>query len=692
MDLSLVIVTHNSSSQIENCLESIDAHPPSCEYETIVIDNASADGTPETVRRRFPHVRLVTNSDNRGYSRGVNQGMSLATGGAILVLNPDIILQRGSVDALLEFMRDHPRAGIMGAKLLYPDGRLQHSCRTFYSIKVLLLRRTFLGKLFPNAKTLRDHLMLDYDHETPREVDWIIGACMLVRREALEQVGKMDERFFLYLEDTDWCYRMKHRGWSVHYVPSSVMIHAYERSSARSILRKPFVIHMLSLLRYYEKWNRIFYFLRRHRAALKSILFVLSDLVAINLAFFAAYFLRDWFHPFFTKQLYPLDWYRYFVYFYNLIYFVTFLFSGLYRIRRETVWIEELLRIARAAFLVLAILLAATYISRIRIYSRAVLLGHTIFSILLATGFRQIIRSIHRELVKASFDLKRVLILGSEEEVSRIEKSLTDFPELGIDIVGYIGDGDDSLGKVGELPEVVERFRIQEVIVFPSFHEEESLIPFMVRSRGKMIQVRVISPLARFLGTGVRVEELAGYHTFTIDRGFFFLVWCGFKRIVDVGAALILIPFVSLFSLIYFIFGKITGIITFYRETRLAAAGAPIRWPRAVAASGRESSDLVKIELWFYLLTGRLSLVGPPPAHTAWTMEQTVRDIYRFRPGITGNWRIAHYDDWTNATEDEILQMQSCSPTREIIILARSITLMLRGVYPAWFHNERRNP
>lgn len=691
MDCSIVIVTHNSASQVECCLESIEANPPSCEFETIVIDNASVDGTPESIRQRFPHVQLEANPENRGYSRGVNQGMRLASGGAILILNPDIVVQKGSADALLEFMRDNPRAGIMGAKLLYPDGRLQYSCRTFYTVKVLLLRRTFLGKLFPRAKTLQKHLMIDYDHATPREVDWIIGACMLVRREAIEQVGTMDERFFLYLEDTDWCYRMKNRGWSVYYVPDSVMIHAYERSSARSVLRKPFIIHMLSLLRYYEKWNRIFYFLRRHRGALKSIVFVLSDLIAINLAFFAAYYLRDLFQPFFTHRLYPLDWYRFFIYFYNLIYFLTFLFSGLYRIRRETAWIEEFLRLARSAFLVLAILMAATYITRIRIYSRAVLVGHTVLSILLAAGLRRIIRGIHRELVKASFDLKRVLILGDREDVAGLESRLSAFPELGIDVVGYIGDGEDSLGSVGELPEVVERFRIQEVIVLPSFHEEEPLLPFMVHSRGKMIQVRVISPLARFLGTGTRVEELGGLHTFTIERGFFFLAWCGLKRTGDIISALILLPFVSFFSVIHYIYGRITGNVTFYKEIRRGVGGRNISWPRAVTASGRESADIFKIELWFNLLAGRLSLVGPPPAHSSWSMEQTARDIYRFRPGITGGWRVTPYEEWVNAAEDEILQMQNCSPTREVVILAQSIGCILSGMYPAWFYKERRN-
>jgi lipopolysaccharide/colanic/teichoic acid biosynthesis glycosyltransferase len=207
-----------------------------------------------------------------------------------------------------------------------------------------------------------------------------------------------------------------------------------------------------------------------------------------------------------------------------------------------------------------------------------------------------------------------------------------------------------------------------------------------------MIQVRVISPLARFLGTGVRVEELAGFHTFAIERGFFSIAWCGLKRLVDIAVALVLIPFVVLFSLLHFVFGKITRSITFFSEARIGADGATLRWPRAVTASGHESADFLKAGLWFNLLIGRLSLIGPPPVLAERPMTREERELYRFRPGITGNWRVSHSEDWKNAAEDEILQMQNCSPTREIIILARSAVLMLRGRYPAWFHNERRNP
>lgn len=687
MDISIVIVTHNSLSPVVDCLSSLHEHPPSFPHEIIVIDNASTDGTREGIADRFGGVRLIENRENVGYSRGVNQGIRLSAGRMVLVLNPDIVVGEGSIDRLLAFMDRTGDAGIAGAKLVYPDGRLQYSCRSFYTLRALLLRRTFLGKLFPRARAIRDHLLIDYDHETPRRVDWVLGACMMVRREAIDQVGTMDERFFLYFEDIDWCYRMKQQGWHVYYVPDSVMIHRYERSSATSILRKPFLIHLLSLLRYYEKWNRIFYFLRRHRGALKALVFVTSDLIAINLSFFAAYYLRDLLQPLFVNKLYPLDWYYFFILFCSLITLLTFLFSGLYRIRRETSWVDESFRVARSIVLVLVIMTAATYLTRIRIYSRMVLLAQAVIGVVAVAGFRRFIRYVHRELVKARFDLKRVLLIGDRDEAERTAAELAGAPELGIDIVGRVNDDPDSLGTVRELSEIVERFKVQEVLVLPSYQGGEDLLPFLVHSRGRMIQVRVVSPLARLLGGGARVEEMDGLHVFSVERGGLFLFWSGLKRAIDFVTAIVLLPPSAFFSSFYRIYGTMTGRVHFFRETRLWN-GKEIRWPRGVRTGGGEVSDFLKFELFVLVLLGRLSFTGPPPVLPSWSADGALIERSTFRGGITGDWRISYGTDRRTAMENEMLEMRSWSFTREIVILVRSSRAMLTGYYPAWFYNE----
>ena len=687
MDLSIIIVTYNSRAPVERCIASIETHEPRRAYEIIVVDNASGDGTAEAVAKRFPRVRVAANGENVGYSRGVNQGIRLSSGRAILILNPDIIVREGSIDRLTEFMDAHPDAGIVGSKLVYPDGRLQYSCRSFYTMSALVLRRTFFGALFPRAKPLRDHLLLDYDHETPRTVDWIIGACMLVRREALEKVGAMDERFFLYFEDIDWCNRMKRHGWSVYYAPGSVMTHTYERSSAKSILRKPFLIHMLSLMRYYEKWNRFFYAVRRNRGAIKASVFAVSDLVALNLSFFAAYHLRNLLQAMFQYGLYPIGWYGAFILFSNLVFFIALVAGGLYRVRRETSFSEEFMRVVRAVFLGLVVLMAATYISKVRIYSRAVVLGHAGIAVFAIALFRRVIREMHRELVKARFDLKRVLIVGSQEEAVELTDRLAGAPELGIDVVGYVGDGAGALGTPEELPDLLERFKIQEVLICRSRQNDRALLPFLAHSRRRVIQIRMISPLARFLGQGVRVEELAGLAVFSLERRILFGLERGIKRLSDCAAGAIALPFVECAFLGYRLYGRMRGTVTFFGEERKGRRGSPLAWPRVLRASGREAGDFVKPALCLALIGGKLSLVGPPSLYEEPADEFTAA-LARMRPGITGRWRLSRSGSKRQALEEEALGLESWSLERDMMTFMESIGMLCSGAYPRWFFSK----
>ena len=685
MDISIIIVTHNSLSPVEECLESIEQHPPAGEYEVVIVDNASTDGSPEMIGRRFPSVRLHANRENIGYSRGVNQGIESSSGRLFLVLNPDIVVREGSIDRLVSFLERTPDAGIAASKLIYPDGRLQHSCRRFYNLTVLLLRRTLLGKIFPNARPLREHLMLDYDHETARKVDWVIGACLLVRREAIEKVGSMDERFFLYFEDIDWCYRMQHHGWAVYYVPESVMVHRYERSSAKSIFKKPIIIHILSMLRYVEKWNRIFYFLRRHRNALKSFIFVLGDIVTINASFVAAYYLRVLLQPFFKFGLYPIDWYLNFVLFYNMIYLFTFFFSRLYNVRRETLWSEELFMIMKATALGAAFLMASTYLTRVRIFSRAVVLGQSFIIIIVAICLRRLMRFFHRQLVKANFDLKRVLIVGERNEVEELYERLISDPGLGIEVVGSIDGSPESLGGLADIPDIVEKFKAQEVFVLPSHLNSSAMLPLFAHSGGRMIQVRRVTPLARFVGSGVRVDKLAGYYMFTMERGVVQLLWGIIKRVMDIAIAVLVLPFSALFSLFYYLLVGLAGRARFYSERRPGARGKTITIPRIRSSSGREAGDLFKAALFVQVLTGRMSLIGPPPGSVEGQFtEESSSDIV-YRPGVTGIWRISPGSTYKESCEEELALFQNRSFARDLLILARSVKFAFKGSYPIWF-------
>lgn len=686
MDVSIIIVTYNSGDTVMRCLDSLAAHPPSAAFETIVIDNASSDGTPERVRQRSPAVCVIANTANRGYSKGVNQGIRASSGRYCLVLNPDIEVTAGSVDALVSFMDGHARAALAGAKLVWPDGRVQPSCRAFYTIRALVLRRTFLGRLFPRARALRAHLMSDYDHETARRVDWVLGACMMVRREALERVGPMDERFFLYFEDTDWCYRMQQHGWEVWYVPDSVMIHRWERSSAGSILGKPFVNHLLSMLRYYEKWNALFRFMRRHRSLIKTSIFALSDIFMINAAFFSSYYLRDAMQPLFINELYPLDWYLIFIVFFNLVFVLTFTATGMYRLRRETPAAQELAAVSRATMIVFAVLLTATYLTRIRIFSRAVLGGQAVFTVALVSAARRGIRALHRRLVEASFDLKRVVLAGTDAETGDFLDSLAADPGAGIEIVGRVGDGEGALGPAGDLAGIIDRFHVQEVVVFPSMSSRELLLPLLTGPAARSVRVRVVSPLAGLAGPRLHQERIGSLDMLVIDGGASLLATRALQRSADVIAGMILLPLALIARAAAQAALGARGRIRFFTETR-TGRGRPLRWPRAVLTSGREASDLVKPRLAADLIAGRLSLLGPPSMPRRSPSAAT-----NHRPGISGRWRLEPFTEPAAAVDDGILMLHNEPITGRIILAARSVIPCLTGRYPEWFFTkgERR--
>ncbi len=236
LELSICIVSWNVRDDLLACLDSIYSGAGDLSVEVIVVDNASADDTALATAQRYPQVRVIENEDNRGFAAGCNQGIEQATGRYILLLNPDTLVPPEALQQMVNFADQHPEAGIIGPKLLYPDGRLQYSCRHFPTITAAIFRNTFFGRVMPRAASVADYLMSDWDHNEVRKVDWVSGACMLLRRELIEQIGLLDEQFFWGSEDVDYCWRAHKAGWQVLYTPQPEIIHAVGRSSDKAVI------------------------------------------------------------------------------------------------------------------------------------------------------------------------------------------------------------------------------------------------------------------------------------------------------------------------------------------------------------------------------------------------------------------------------------------------------------------------
>jgi len=252
VDLSIVTVSHDHWPELRESLPALMASPDRCIRELLIVDNACTDGTAVKVRELVPTARVLVNDRPKGFAENCNQGIAASRGRYVLLLNPDVRHRPGSLDALVAFMDAHPEAGIAGPKLLNPDGSLQLSCRHFSTPFLFLLRGLGMERMLERTPAQRRVLMQDWDHAAARDVDWVLGAALIARREAIEEVGVLDPAYFLYCEDQDWCYRMWTRGWSVYYVPGSVMTHAHRRASARLFSRWKWV-HARSKLRLFQK-------------------------------------------------------------------------------------------------------------------------------------------------------------------------------------------------------------------------------------------------------------------------------------------------------------------------------------------------------------------------------------------------------------------------------------------------------
>lgn len=271
MDLSILIVSWNTRDLLARCLETVATELASFApgaAETVVVDNASHDGSAALVRERFPWVRLIVNDANVGFARANNQAFAAAQGRYLLLLNPDTVLLPGALRALIDFLGTHPTAGAVGARLLNPDGSLQPSCSPAPTLSRELWRLFHLDALRPYGV----YAMSQWDARQPRPVEVVQGACLLLRREALGDEELLDPRYFMYSEEVDLCYRIRRRGWQIYWVPTAQVIH-YGGQSTRQAATAMF-------LRLYE--GKILYFRKLHgpTAALLYKLILLAAALA----------------------------------------------------------------------------------------------------------------------------------------------------------------------------------------------------------------------------------------------------------------------------------------------------------------------------------------------------------------------------------------------------------------------------
>ena len=235
MELSIVIVNYHHSHMLADCLESVYRTITKTRFEIIIVDNSSKDDGLELILKRYPETRFINNRENVGFARANNQGVKIASGDFLLFLNPDTIMTEGAIESMLGYIQSDSSVGILGPKVLNSDKTIQYSCRRFPTVwSGLFNRYSLMTRLFPNNRFSRHYLMLDYDHNSIRSVDWVSGCCMMMPVSTFKKANGFDENYFLFIEDVDLCQIVKNKGLLVIYFPHAKIFHKISSSNSRS--------------------------------------------------------------------------------------------------------------------------------------------------------------------------------------------------------------------------------------------------------------------------------------------------------------------------------------------------------------------------------------------------------------------------------------------------------------------------
>lgn len=284
MQLTVVIVSWNTRDLLAACLNSLRNELYGLAAEVYVVDNDSADGSAEMVAREFPWVRLIANESNRGFAAANNQVFAVARGEKLLLLNPDTEVRPGAVRTLMRILDAQPDIAVVAPQLLNTDGSIQRSCRQFPTFLAMFYELLGMSKLFPNSKQFGQYKMLDFGHDYAREVDQPEGACLMLRKKLLEEVGTLDEGYFMLFEEVDWCYRIKQSGGRIWFTPEAQVVHHYGQS-IKQVKAKMILSSHRGLIRFWRKHYR------QGRMWLDP--FVAAGLMALAYVRIAAYRLRN---------------------------------------------------------------------------------------------------------------------------------------------------------------------------------------------------------------------------------------------------------------------------------------------------------------------------------------------------------------------------------------------------------------
>ena len=615
MELSIIIVNYNVKEFLQNLLHSLQKSVSSITHEIIVVDNASDDGSAEFIREKFPQINLIVSQTNLGFSKANNIALKVSKGKFIFLINPDTIVSEDTITKMIEFLNEHPDAGIAGCKILNPDGSLQLACRrSFPGPWTSFCKVTGLSALFPKSKLFARYNLTYLDENSTYEVDAISGSFMMMKREVYEKIGGFDEQFFMYGEDLDLCYRIQKNGYKVYYFPGTQIIHYKGESTKRSgldetkyfydamnlFVKKHFSSFYLVeiILHSAIGFRKFFAFLGRKKLILLT---VFLDIVFFNLSLITAekFYLRFTSWQGFPEFSYPLI-----LGIPAAIHIITAALVGVYRKNSFSV-----LRNTGAILISFFIISSLTFFFKQYAYSRAVFLITYIFLLISLAAWRIILKLFFKVGLELNPASKRTLIVGTNKTAimiaDKLQKKFID-DHIIQGLIGYshkeIGQatsGYEVVGSLDNINKLIKDKKINEVIFSPDELSYNQMMAIVSNNTSTGVDFKLIGSSLDFLVGKASVSVLDDIPLIDIKLNISSPVSRILKSLMDYSVASFALIFI--YPLIYLIW-KLDKRETDFRKFIL---GIPSIFSGSVSFVGPKNlSDESKLYLGKKGLTG----------------------------------------------------------------------------------------
>lgn len=510
MKLSIVIVNYNVKHFLEQALHSVRNATRRLDAEVFVVDNQSADGSCEMVKRKFSEVKLIANQENLGFSRANNQAIKQSTGEYVLLLNPDTVVQEDTFDKVIAFMDAHPEAGALGVKMIDGKGHfLPESKRSLPTPDVAFYKMFGLASLFPKSKRFGKYHLGYLDKNQNHEVQVLSGAFMLLRSSALQKTGLLDEEYFMYGEDIDLSYRITLAGYKNYYFADTTIIHYKGESTKRTSINYVFVFYKAMVIfankHYSAKNARTFSLLIHVAIYIRALLAIVArfatklykpvlDFATITAGLFITKELYEAYYRYREGGEYPEDFVLYNLLVYSVLFVAGLFAAGAYRKRSTMATAAK-----GIAFGAVFIIAYYAFIPEIHRYSRGFVILATLCAFSAAYLSRLVSYALRYKKLNFGLSLElRTIIVGNDQEVERVKHVLL-HSKAKCDYVGYVGidknqqpKSDDYLGNVAELSNITELFGVEEIIFCAKDMAAQQIISWMSSMKKRDIQYKIV--------------------------------------------------------------------------------------------------------------------------------------------------------------------------------------------------------